>query len=71
MLWETYVRRVPTSNGIAAAEVREAFVVALDGPPVASCETVDAVGAGDDGEGTLVVVVAGVVGDCGGHGMSA
>jgi len=61
---DTHVWRVPASNGAAAAHVREACVVALNLPAIASYKAIAAVGAGHNGHGARSFVVARIVGDC-------
>lgn len=56
--------RVPAGHGLDAADVGEVRDLRLEVPVVLGHEAVGAVGAGDDGEGAVAVVVAGVVGDC-------
>lgn len=56
--------RVPAGDGLGTANVGEFGDVALLVPALSRDETVGAVGAGDDGERAVAVVVARVEGDC-------
>lgn len=55
---------VPAGDGLGAADVGEAWNLALGVPAVLCDEAVLAVGAGEGCEGARGLIVAGVVGDC-------
>lgn len=60
----TAVGRVPAADLLDAADVGEVLDLRLEVPAVLGDEAVGAVGARDDGERAVGVIVASVVGDC-------
>jgi hypothetical protein len=59
----TYLRAVPSSNTHVSTNARESCNVGLGFPVVFGGETVGTVGAGEGGQGTAAVIIAGVVAD--------
>jgi hypothetical protein len=61
-----YLRAVPSSDALVSANVGVVGDGALVLPAILGDEAVRAIGAGYGGEGAVLVIIAGVVGDCGG-----